>query len=83
MTEEAFGCRSVDRLVTPYVDRELASAEREQANSNICVSIQIYDQTITRYAASPRAQPDQDVIDGLSKLSEADLRAELHRRGLR
>src|ERR1700684_1623441 len=46
-----------------------ASAEREQANSNICVSLQIYDQTITRYAASPRAQPDQDVIDGLSKLS--------------
>jgi signal transduction histidine kinase len=46
-----------------------ASAEREQANSNICVSIQIYDQTITRYAASPRAESDQDVIDGLSKLS--------------
>jgi signal transduction histidine kinase len=46
-----------------------ASAEREQANSNICVSIQVYDQTITRYAASLRAEPDQDVIDGLSKLS--------------
>ncbi|MGA3237602.1 MAG: sensor histidine kinase [Bryobacteraceae bacterium] len=46
-----------------------ASAEREQANSNICVSVQIYDQTITRYAASPRAEPDQDVIDGLSELS--------------
>src|SRR6202789_1192975 len=46
-----------------------ASAEREQANSNICVSIQIYDQTITRYAASLHAEPDQEVIDGLSKLS--------------
>jgi signal transduction histidine kinase len=46
-----------------------ASAEREQANSNICVSVQIYDQTITRYAASPRPEPDQDVIDGLSELS--------------
>jgi signal transduction histidine kinase len=46
-----------------------ASAEREQANSNICVSVQIYDQTITRYAASLHAEPDQDVIDGLSKLS--------------
>src|ERR1700733_6582441 len=46
-----------------------ASAERAQALSNICVSIQIYDQTITRYAASVRAEPDQDVIDGLGKLS--------------
>jgi signal transduction histidine kinase len=46
-----------------------ASAERAQANANICVSIQIYDQTITRYAASPLAGPDQDVIDGLRELS--------------
>jgi signal transduction histidine kinase len=45
-----------------------ASAEREQANSNICVSIQIYDQTITHYAASLHGEPDQEVIDGLSKL---------------
>jgi signal transduction histidine kinase len=45
-----------------------ASAEREQANSNICVSVQIYDQTITRYAASLHAEPEQEVIDGLSKL---------------
>src|SRR5580692_8635913 len=46
-----------------------ASAERALANSNICVSIQVYDQTITRYAAGPRAEPDQDLVDGLSKLS--------------
>jgi signal transduction histidine kinase len=46
-----------------------ASAERAEANSNICVSIQIYDQTITRYAASLHAEPEQEVIDGLSKLS--------------
>ena len=46
-----------------------ASAERAQANENICVSIQVYDQTITRYAASPLAEPDQEVIDGLRELS--------------
>jgi signal transduction histidine kinase len=46
-----------------------ASAERAQALSSICVSVQIYDQTITRYAATLRGEPDQSVIDGLGKLS--------------
>ena len=46
-----------------------ASAESAQALSNICVSIQIYDQTIAHYATSARTEPDQDVIDGLARLS--------------
>ena len=46
-----------------------ASAERAQALSNICVSIQVYDQTIEHYATGARIEPDPDVIDGLGKLS--------------
>lgn len=46
-----------------------ASAERAQALSNICISIQIYDQTIAHYAADPRAEPDQEVVVGLGRLA--------------
>jgi anti-sigma factor RsiW len=35
VTEEASGCRSVDALVTPYVDRELTSAERAQVEEHL------------------------------------------------
>jgi signal transduction histidine kinase len=46
-----------------------ASAEREQALSNICVSIQIYDQTMSRYAEDSRAESDQELVDGLGRLA--------------
>jgi signal transduction histidine kinase len=46
-----------------------ASAERAQALSNICVSIQVYDQTIAHFATAGNAAPDPDVIDDLNKLS--------------
>src|ERR1700691_850290 len=42
-----------------------ASAERAQALANICVSIQVYDQTIEHYATGARIDPDPVVIDGL------------------
>src|ERR1700679_4316401 len=44
-----------------------ASAEREQALANICVSIQVYDQTIAHITAGGEADPD--VSAGLGKLS--------------
>src|SRR5580658_3325229 len=46
-----------------------ASAERAQALSNICISIQIYDETIAHYAAGPHAEPDQEVVVGLGRLA--------------
>jgi signal transduction histidine kinase len=46
-----------------------ASAQRAQALSNICISIQIYDQTIAHYAADPHAEPDQEVVAGLGRLA--------------
>jgi signal transduction histidine kinase len=47
-----------------------ASAERAQALSNICISIQVYDQTIAHFAAEPHGEPDQEVIVGLGHLAD-------------
>jgi signal transduction histidine kinase len=46
-----------------------ASAQRAQALSNICISIQIYDQKIAHFVSDPHAEPDQDVVDGLGRLA--------------
>src|SRR5271156_774828 len=46
-----------------------ASAQRAQALSNICISIQIYDQTIAHYVADPHAAADHEVVAGLAKLA--------------